>query len=77
MATIKEIAAELGISPMTVSNVLNNKKHKVSEKTYQRVMALVQKRGYIPDANARTLRSVVVLRESLLCGFLLLNRKAS
>ncbi|MEF9622570.1 LacI family DNA-binding transcriptional regulator [Streptococcus dysgalactiae] len=57
MATIKEIAAELGISPMTVSNVLNNKKHKVSEKTYQRVMALVQKRGYIPDANARTLSS--------------------
>lgn len=75
MATIKEIAAELGISPMTVSNVLNNKKHKVSEKTYQRVMALVQKE--VISLTPMRARSVVVLRESLLCGFLLLNRKAS
>lgn len=57
MITIKEIASELGISPMTVSNVLNNKRNKVSEQTYKMVMALVKEKGYVPDASAISLRS--------------------
>ena len=56
MVTIKEIARECQVSPTTVSNILNGKTN-VSEATRQRVLAVVKKRGYQPNAIARGLRN--------------------
>lgn len=55
MVTIKEIAKECNVSITTVSNVLNGKA-KVGEKTKQRVLEVVQKRGYRPNSIAQGLR---------------------
>ncbi len=55
MVTIKEIAKECGVSPATVSNILNGKTN-VSEATRQRVLDIVKKRGYRPNIIAQGLR---------------------
>lgn len=57
MATIKEIAKLSGVSPMTVSNVINKKHHKVSEKTIQKVEQIIEELNYVPNLSARTLVS--------------------
>ncbi|SDZ89559.1 LacI family transcriptional regulator [Lachnospiraceae bacterium NK3A20] len=57
MPTIKEIAQEAGVSTATVSNILNGKFHKVSDETRERVLDVVQKRGYKPNLIAQGLRS--------------------
>lgn len=57
MITIKEIAAEAGVSVMTVSNVINNKTSKVSAATAQRVREIIEKHHYQPNMAARTLIS--------------------
>lgn len=57
MITLKEIAAEAGVSVMTVSNVINNKTSKVSPQTAQRVREIIQKHHYQPNMAARTLSS--------------------
>lgn len=41
---ISDIAEELGLSTATVSNVLHGKTKKVSDRTVQRVQALLEKR---------------------------------
>lgn len=46
---IRDIAAELGLSTATVSNVIHGKTDKVSEKTIQRVQQLLEQRQYIPS----------------------------
>ena len=46
---ICDIAEELGLSTATVSNVIHGKTNKVSDETVQRVMALLEKRQYIPS----------------------------
>lgn len=46
---IRDIAEELGLSTATVSNVLHGKTKKVSDKTVQRVLALLEERQYIPS----------------------------
>lgn len=46
---IRDIAGELGLSTATVSNVLHGKTNKVSDATVQRVLALVEERGYVPS----------------------------
>lgn len=53
--TIKDIARLSGYSLGTVSRVLNNHPD-VSEKTRERVMAVVQEQGFEPNANARHLK---------------------
>jgi len=52
--TIKEIAAELGISVATVSKALNGYTD-VSAVTRARILALARERGYVPNALARGL----------------------
>ena len=46
---ISDIAQELGVSTATVSNVIHGKTKKISDKTVQRVMALLEQRQYIPN----------------------------
>lgn len=45
---IKDIAEELGLSTATVSYVLHGKTDKVSDRTVQRVLALLEERKYLP-----------------------------
>lgn len=53
--TLKDIADEAGVSLMTVSNVVNGNRAKVSQRTIDRVQAIVAARGYVPSASARSL----------------------
>ncbi|WP_455715167.1 LacI family DNA-binding transcriptional regulator [Anaerosporobacter sp.] len=57
MATLKDIAAEAGVSVMTVSNVINGNNKKVSEATIQMINDLVKKYNYVPNLSARSLTS--------------------
>lgn len=53
--TIKDIAAELGVSITTVSLIINNRPCRVSEKTRKDVLDLVKKYNYTPNSSARAL----------------------
>ena len=55
MASIKDVAAEAGVSVATVSRVLNDHPS-VSADARARVLAAVQTLGYRPNAVARSLR---------------------
>lgn len=54
MTTIYQIGKDLGVSPMTVSNALNNRKN-VAEKTATRIREYAQKIGYQRSHAARAL----------------------
>ncbi|WP_154792188.1 LacI family DNA-binding transcriptional regulator [Occultella kanbiaonis] len=57
MATVKSIAAAVGVSPSVVSAVLHGSKHvRVSESTRERVQRAVDEAGYVPNHAARALR---------------------
>ena len=53
---MKDIAADLGISIVTVSKVLNNH-HDISEVTRARVLRRVKELNYQPNLHARGLAS--------------------
>lgn len=55
---LKEIAAEVGVSPTTVSIVLNGrqKERRISEKVVKEVRAAARRLGYVPDMAARRMR---------------------
>lgn len=53
--TLKDIAELAGVSMMTVSNVINGKTGRVSQKTMDKVNAIIQEYGYVPNLNARSL----------------------
>lgn len=55
-ATIADVAAAAGASTSTVSRALNGQGY-VAKPVADRVAAAAKKIGYIPDANARTLRT--------------------
>jgi LacI family transcriptional regulator len=55
MTTVRDIALEAGVSAMTVSNVINGRHDKVSAATIERVRAIMDRRGYVPNASARAL----------------------
>lgn len=59
MATIKDVARLSGVSPSTVSIILNGNsaKRKISEKTQKKVMNIVKKLNYHPNISARKLRN--------------------
>lgn len=54
MATIKDIARKVGVSPSVVSRALNNK-YGVREATRQAVIQVAKELGYHPNAAARSL----------------------
>jgi len=56
-ATIKDVAAQAGVSAATVSIVLNGKGETVPESTRVRVRRAAAELGYVPDFAARTLRA--------------------
>lgn len=53
--TLKDIADKAGVSTMTVSNVINGKHSRVSEKTIEKVNAIIKECGYVPNLTARSL----------------------
>ncbi|MFC6455234.1 LacI family DNA-binding transcriptional regulator [Paenibacillus vulneris] len=53
---IVDVAAKAGVSPATVSRVLNNNNN-VTSKTKDRVMKVIHELGYQPNAAAKNLRS--------------------
>lgn len=53
--TLKDIAHEAGVSATTVSNVINNKKHRVSPELAARIQSIIARGNYIPSMTARTL----------------------
>src|SRR5919106_860529 len=55
MTTVRDIAREAGVSAMTVSNVINGRHDKVSAATIERVRAIMERRGFVPNASARAL----------------------
>jgi LacI family transcriptional regulator len=56
MPTIYDIAKAAGVSPATVSKVFNNYSD-VSQKTKEKVMAIVKDMGYIPNLTAQALKT--------------------
>ncbi len=55
MITVKEIARRCGVSPSTVSNILNGRSN-VGELTRERVLAVVAETGYQPNYFAQSMR---------------------
>ncbi|MBB6048888.1 LacI family DNA-binding transcriptional regulator [Armatimonas rosea] len=55
MVTIRDVARESGVSVATVSYVLNNGPRPVSPKTRERVVAVMRRLDYHPNAVARSL----------------------
>lgn len=51
--TIKDIAKAAGVSPSTVSLIINQKDSRISEETRQRVMQVIEESNYIPYAGVR------------------------
>ena len=56
MATIYDVAKAAGVSPKTVSRVLN-KDAPVKEDTVKKVQRAIARLGYVPSSAARTMRS--------------------
>jgi LacI family transcriptional regulator len=63
--TIKAVAAQAGVSAMTVSNVFNNT-GKFSRETRERVLAAIASLGYVPNSAARRLVGATPARIGLL-----------
>lgn len=56
MPGITDVAREAGVSPSTVSHVLSGNRP-ISAETQARVMAAIEKLNYVPNSNARALKS--------------------
>ncbi|CAH1687729.1 Ribose operon repressor [Hyphomicrobiales bacterium] len=56
-STLKDVARLAGVSPMTVSNVVNGTLRGYNEETRDRVLAAVERANYRPDIAARSLRT--------------------
>lgn len=53
--TLRDIAAEVGLSVTSVSLVLNNRPCKISEASRKRIMETARRKGYVPNQIARSL----------------------
>lgn len=67
--TIKDVAEKAGVSVTTVSQILNGKGARFSQKTQERVLQIKDQLHYVPDFNARNL----ILRSSKTIGVLVPN----
>ena len=67
--TIVHVARIAGISPTTVSRVINRKNKGYSEKTKQKVLKAVRDLNYLPDRRARSLRGL----KTHVIGFMIPN----
>ncbi len=56
MVTIKDVARESGVAISTVSNVLNDVGN-VSQETAKRVLETVERLKYVPNVNAKYLKT--------------------
>lgn len=55
MVTLKDIAAEAGVSITTVSNVVHNRKSRVSPEMVKKIEAIIDREHYAPSMSARSL----------------------
>lgn len=55
MVTLKDIAAEAGVSITTVSNVVHNRSSRVSPELVQKIRRIIDREHYVPSMTARTL----------------------
>ena len=67
--TLKEIAREVGLSPSSVSLVLNNRPCRISEENRRRIKEVAAREHYVPNQIARSL----VMRESRTLGIIVPN----
>jgi LacI family repressor for deo operon, udp, cdd, tsx, nupC, and nupG len=58
LATIYEVARKAGVSTATVSRVMSGQTTLVSAETRRRVLRVVEQLGYIPNAAAKSLRTL-------------------
>jgi LacI family transcriptional regulator len=56
MATVNDVARNAGVSPITVSRVINNSGY-ISQTTRDKVEKAIKELGYVPNSLARGLRS--------------------
>ncbi|MFH2114227.1 MAG: LacI family DNA-binding transcriptional regulator, partial [Spirochaetota bacterium] len=63
MVSIKDIARVVGVSPSTVSRVVNGKKY-VNQEIRESILKLVEETGYVPNKAARSM----VLRRTFTVG---------
>ncbi|MEN6363783.1 MAG: LacI family DNA-binding transcriptional regulator [Rectinema sp.] len=66
MMSIKDIAKLAGVSPSTVSRVINQRKY-VKPELRKRIMAVVQETGYVPNHAARSM----VLKRTFTVGIVI------
>lgn len=55
MVTLKDIAAEAGVSITTVSNVVHNRKSRVSPEMVEKIREIIAREHYVPSMTARSL----------------------
>ncbi|MCR5331369.1 MAG: LacI family transcriptional regulator [Lachnospiraceae bacterium] len=55
MVTLKDIAAEAGVSITTVSNVVHNRASRVSPELVVKIRSIIEREHYVPSMTARTL----------------------
>ena len=67
--TLKQIAHEVGLSPSSVSLVLNNRPCRISEENRRRIKEVAAREHYVPNQIARSL----VMRESRTLGIIIPN----
>ncbi|MES2697902.1 MAG: LacI family DNA-binding transcriptional regulator [Verrucomicrobiota bacterium] len=71
-ATVKGIAAAAGVSIGSVSTVLNNRhvERRISMATVEKIRAAARRLGYLPNVNARRLRSGNHVKHSIVIAFI-------
>ena len=55
--SIEDVASHAGVSITTVSRVINNSSHRVSEKTREKVLQAIKELNYQPNAAAQNLKA--------------------
>ncbi len=70
-ATIRDVAAAAGVSPMTVSNLINERSGTMRAETRKRIEAEIKRLGYRPHAMARGLR----LAKQLSIGMIIIDQQ--